>query len=1081
MKFKNFFSLAPSLLLVVLVSSTASAATSLTWDTVASDSAITGGAGNWTTSTTTWTADAGVTNIAWNNANNDTATFQGTAGTVTLTEPITTGGITFSTASYIVTGNTLTFGAATNTVTNAGAATISSSIAGTTGFTKAGAGTLTLGGGSGDTNANTESGKITASAGSLTLSKAAGTDAIAGSLDLTGATITWSRANQIKDTSNIAVSGTGAIATAFTDTVANITTTGNTTKFNPGSGSNVTVTGTLSITGSNGVTNTNFFSLASNSANSSLTLGSLALSDAYFGVGQGNATFTSTVNLNGGLTGANTNSVPGDTNARLVLAGTGTHDHTFNVSSGITTLGPLMTQTSGTTGSLTKTGAGVLSISRPVTYTGGTTVSAGTLAVGAGGTNQWTSADIDTFQTTAPFATGTFFGIDTTGGAFTYATGIAGDRGFAKVGTNTLTLTGTSSYTGATRIAGGTLALGAGNLLPITPLAFTGTSTLNTGGFSQSFSGLSVGSTFTGTLNGSGNVTVSGSNVSIGGTASGDSATLTTTGLGMFIYDNASGSFSVGGNTDAGGASGTVNLAPNSQLITGTFFIGRDVSLAHGSNSTHTGTVNMNQATTFYVGTLAVAGSSKLNGTLKFTSGLTSPTVQIRGTTGGTSRATVNIATAGNSSYQNATGLADFTGGTLDALIGTMNIGQVTGNTRNSTGTFRMSGGTLDATSILLGARTGSGTGVASGTFQITGGTAKVSTITFVPAIGSGTGTNTAILNLNGGTLAAQTVQPGTGSASRTLNWNSGTITTYDAITDLTLGAVDVKLAATGTHSFDIPTGRSATVNAVIGDATTGGSLQKDGAGTLTLTAANTYTGDTTVNAGTLSLSQAGLADTANLSIATGATVTLGFGGTDTVAKLFIGGVQKNAGVWGAPGSGAPNTDAALAGTGTLTVTTSASGYSTWATLQGLGPSNNAKDANPDNDGLNNLAEFAFDDTPLSGVSSGKIASRVVTIGGAKVLTLTIPVRDDALTTTFSGSPTLVSNAVDGFHYEVSGSTDLGSTPVTVIELTDANATAIQNTLPILSTGWTYRTFRTSGTVNDAPKAFLRAKVSETP
>ncbi|MGC4016577.1 MAG: autotransporter-associated beta strand repeat-containing protein [Luteolibacter sp.] len=802
--------------------------------------------------------------------------------------------------------------------------------------------------------------------------------------------------------------------------------------------------------------------------------------DAYFGLGQGNTTYTTTFNLGGGLTGANTNSLTSGhqcalrplrhRHARPRLQHHQRYHHHRRADDPDRQHHRLAHEDR----------RGRAFLSRPVAYTGGTVVSAGTLAVGAGGTNQWAVADIDTFQTTATFATGSYFGIDTTGGAFTYPTDITGDRGFAKLGTNTLTLTGNQTYTGGTRIAGGTLALG--SMIPGNALAFTGTATLNSGAFNQTFSGLSVGSTFTGTLTGTGSVTVNAGNLSIGGTGSGESSTLTATGLSLFIYDNASGTFSVGGNTDSGGATGTVNLSPNSQIITGTLFIGRDISLNHTGNSVHTGTVNLNQATTLHVGQLAVAGSSKLNGTLKFTTGLTNPTVEIRGTSGIGARATVNVATSGNSSYQNATGLADFTGGTLDALVDTMKLGEVTGGSRNSTATFRMSAGTVDATAVQLGARTGAGTGIASGTFQITGGTLKVGTLTFVPTIGTGTGTNVATFNLNGGTLAAQSIQPGTGAATRTLNWNSGTITTYDVSSDLALGAVDVKLAATGTHSFDIPGASTATVAAVISDATTGGALEKNGTGTLALTATNTYTGDTTVNGGTLTLAQAGLADTSTLTIASGATVGLGYSGTDTVAKLYIGGVQKNAGVWGSSTSGAPNTDPALTGSGTLTVTSGgATGYSAWASTKGLDGTNNAKDANPDNDGLNNLAEFAFDDEPLSGTSSGKIVSKVATIGTDKVLTLTIPVRGDALTTTFSGSPALVSSVVDGMTYQISGSTDLAATAVTISEVTGTDATAIQANLPTLTGGWTYRTFRSAGTVGDTPKAFLRAKVSEVP
>jgi autotransporter-associated beta strand protein len=122
-----------------------------------------GGAGTWNTTSNCWgTVAGGPYGTAWNNANNDVAIFGNTAGTVTLGEGITVGGLVFNTASYTVTANTLTFGAA-GIISNAVAATISSAIAGTGPITKDGAGTLTLSG------TNSYSGATTISAGTLAL------------------------------------------------------------------------------------------------------------------------------------------------------------------------------------------------------------------------------------------------------------------------------------------------------------------------------------------------------------------------------------------------------------------------------------------------------------------------------------------------------------------------------------------------------------------------------------------------------------------------------------------------------------------------------------------------------------------------------------------------------------------------------------------------------------------------------------------------------------------------------------------------------------------------------------------------
>lgn len=109
---------------------------------------------------------------------------------------------------------------------------------------------------------------------------------------------------------------------------------------------------------------------------------------------------------------------------------------------------------------------------------------------------------------------------------------------------------------------------------------------------------------------------------------------------------------------------------------------------------------------------------------------------------------------------------------------------------------------------------------------------------------------------------------------------------------------------------FIVNSSASNTFSGVIsGDA----ELIKDGAGTLFLTNANTYTGDTTVDGGTLSLgdgtNSSELDDFSTLSAATGAVLDLNYVGTDTVLSLNLGGSAAAAGTWGATGSGAANID----------------------------------------------------------------------------------------------------------------------------------------------------------------------------
>ncbi|ECN8993582.1 AIDA autotransporter-like protein ShdA, partial [Salmonella enterica subsp. enterica serovar Corvallis] len=150
--------------------------------------------------------------------------------------------------------------------------------------------------------------------------------------------------------------------------------------------------------------------------------------------------------------------------------------------------------------SLTKTGAGTLILNAENTYTGGTTISDGTLvatnveALGTGNVTDNATLELNT------------------GGDFDNA--ISGSGQVVKSGDETLTLSGANSYTGGTTISGGTLvatnveALGSGDVTDNATLE------LNTGG------------TFDNVISGSGQVvksgddalTLSGNNSYTGGT-----------------------------------------------------------------------------------------------------------------------------------------------------------------------------------------------------------------------------------------------------------------------------------------------------------------------------------------------------------------------------------------------------------------------------------------------------------------------------------------------------------------------------------------------------------------------------------
>jgi fibronectin-binding autotransporter adhesin len=101
--------------------------------------------------------------------------------------------------------------------------------------------------------------------------------------------------------------------------------------------------------------------------------------------------------------------------------------------------------------------------------------------------------------------------------------------------------------------------------------------------------------------------------------------------------------------------------------------------------------------------------------------------------------------------------------------------------------------------------------------------------------------------------------------------------------------------------------------------------LTKTGTGELELTGINTYTGNTNVQAGTLSITNPYLADLADVSVSTGAILDLNFGSlatVDTIDSLFFNGVSQAIGTWGRIGSGANFEANWITGDGLLNVVT---------------------------------------------------------------------------------------------------------------------------------------------------------------
>jgi len=160
----------------------------------------------------------------------------------------------------------------------------------------------------------------------------------------------------------------------------------------------------------------------------------------------------------------------------------------------------------------------------------------------------------------------------------------------------------------------------------------------------------------------------------------------------------------------------------------------------------------------------------------------------------------------------------------------------------------------------------------------------------------------------------------------------------------------------------------------------------------------------------------------------------------------------------------------------TLSVLTS---YEAWIEEFGItDPLDKAKGANPDDDELNNLGEFALDGNPVSGFNTGKVVAKIAPVGGVNVFTLTLPVRVGTVLDPAdpAGGELGLRNAAEAVSYKIQASEDL-MPPVwtlTVTEVTGADAAAIQLGLPALNAGWQYRTFRSPGPVAGDPLEFMR-------
>jgi hypothetical protein len=387
-----------------LTTSGSGVSTDLYWDGVAGWNATApgaGGTGSWADGSGSWDASK-------------KANFGGTAGTVTAATVTASNGLTFTTTGYTLTGGTITLAGASsglNAITTGTdgsvTTTINSALSGSAGIQKLGQGTLVLGG------ANTFTGGLTLSSGTLQISSDSNLGDAAGAVTLNGA---------LKTTANVSLGSSRAISGGGTLDIA------------PGT--------TLTSNGSFNLTSTNL----SNA-------GTLDLQGATRSVGV--LTFGTAAVVNGtgaisasGLTATNVTSGSAIINPAITFTA---GDKSVDVGSGGTLV--LNGDIAGTTGRILKTGAGTLIASGSnstsgyrLGASGASPTNGGTLilaAAAASGTASQLQLNYGTLQATAPF---------------TFANGlsIGGRSGAVAVlgGSNPMTFTGSANFFRGTATTG---------------------------------------------------------------------------------------------------------------------------------------------------------------------------------------------------------------------------------------------------------------------------------------------------------------------------------------------------------------------------------------------------------------------------------------------------------------------------------------------------------------------------------------------------------------------------------------------------------------------------------------------------
>lgn len=335
-------------------------------------------------------------------------------------------------------------------------------------------------------------------------------------------------------------------------------------------------------------------------------------------------------------------------------------------------------------GSIAQIGSGTTILTGDSTYTGSTTISAGTLQLGNGGTSGSILGDVTNNGTLA------FNRSDDV----TFAGVISGSGALVQSGTGTLTLTGANTYTGGTTISAGTLQLGNGGTTGsiLGDVADNGTLAFNR----------SDDVTFAGVISGSGALVQSGT------------GTLTLTGANTYT----------GGTTVSAGT-----LVGNTTSLQGNIVDNAAVVFSQTTTGTYAGAISgTGSMTKTGAGTLILIGENTYTGGTTISEG----TLQIGN--GGTTGSLVGVIVNNAALVFNRSDTYNFPGtitgpGSVTIIGGTVNFtgaNAYTGPIAVADATFELAPGAVSASSYTIGAGgVIGGTGTIGGLSVLDGGTAS--------------------------------------------------------------------------------------------------------------------------------------------------------------------------------------------------------------------------------------------------------------------------------------------------------------------------------------------------------------------